>query len=273
MNNERVQPEDLHNNVDFVGIFHQRLRAIPPFPQQEWAAEAWDFQEVGITGIKRKAVGVLFDDAINTIQFPASSDLWIEDPRGLINRGSLHSQVVQRLEEFAAKRNIHIGPAPESYYLIQDDKDDVYLVVNGKTEENFRDVYDNAGLRERYVGLMERYGIKQLIGDGLSEDKDQYGRNKSTDERAFVVDLDLIYRLRQNAYFVGIAKKYGMTNLQLMRFRAIALGAREAGQLIWDDQLAREIVSQDPPRSEFHPTNSEMRDEEFIQFVDDSGEL
>ena len=64
------------------------------------------------------------------------------------------------------------------------------------------------------------------------------------------MDQDLIGERREDLYFLSIAKKYDMTNIQYMRFRIIAKSvldaAKEKGiQIIKSiEEIAQEVVNE-----------------------------
>jgi len=249
---ERFTPEQKEKRpkLDFKQIFQEKLESITPLSDEDSEWEAVDFRNLGIKIIKRKAPAIIFS-------FPKNKEqLWATDPKN-IKSNYPHDKVRAELENFL-KTN-HYKPGIISYatsaYIMQDDKNKLYLFFDGPTaerkkEEADRGYYDGV---KKYDDLIQRYGIEKMIGQfpeiTTEGDTTTYGYKMVP-----ILDRDIIGKIRENDYLRSFAKKYGMSISQFMRFRIRAISAREAAikdkeasekgmqYLIDLDTLAKEVL-------------------------------
>lgn len=124
----RIEEKEKEGEVDFVEIFKQKLESIEPIPENQREYEAWQFEEVGIEKVKRKADAILFKlKHLETLNF----DLWIEDPKDIGPQLWIHERVEQRFEEkFLTPKGLGLETnLPLPGFIIQDNAEELYLLV------------------------------------------------------------------------------------------------------------------------------------------------
>jgi hypothetical protein len=250
---------EFKKKIDFRQVFRAKLESIAPLSEQESKWESPDFQSLGIKKIKRKIPAVIFRK-----YFEGNMQLWITDHRNTTELNYIHDDVRVELRKFLEANNLNpeISLNASSAYIIQDDKDKLYLFFDGVVAEGRKDDVDfgyDCGIEslKKYEKLMKRYGIEKMMGQfnkiKIEGNTTSYGWKMEN-----ILDKDIIGRIRENEYLVSFAKKYKMTNSQFMRFRIRAIAGREAvlltekeivkrgfRYLVNLDDLAKEVIVQD----------------------------
>lgn len=227
--------------VDFVSIFNQRFaeeRALPDSAAREVALCCADIQ---VDMIKKRVPAVVFVASRQSGFYhrDAIRGLWIE-PTNTLEIGTYpHWQLEAKAKSFFSNNGLRFGKVASSS-VFEDGEAKRHLVLDATASLYAeRDLKQNrAESEEFWVGLARDYQLSSVLSDSGT-------RNWNTGEQLRFADSDLIGKLREEEYLLKFAQERQMTNFQWLRFRSLALGARDAKVPIVYTNLADEIVAQD----------------------------
>lgn len=236
MSLERVINGQEQESADtFLSLFHQKINAVTPNPESTWRSNGMDYIGVGIDQVKRNMPAVLF----TTLSQPRKFNIWVEDPRKIINARWPHAETTIALREHLDQQQARLHTQLPSF-VIQDGQDNLYLVVDEIVGDIVRDHAVSELLRGNWSAIIDTYNIKQVITVARNDDP-------TMTYSEVVLDSDLFGRLREDSYLLGFARRYGMNNFQYMRFRSIIYGARTGKEIVPlnYERLAKEILAAD----------------------------
>lgn len=229
--------------------FTHKINAFVPLSPQDGKDEAWRLNGIGITQAKFRAPTCIF--IYNPDQHPEFPryELWVKDPKTLIERYQPHWEVREELDEFARQNNFTTDNIPLSGYVLQDDKDKLHLTVDPYTAKDLGSRFTSDDwLRKSWTRLVEAYGISTIFGNiPFTNTFEKDGMIHSTNDVIVtkVVDQDLIGQIREDNFLGEIAIRNQMTNSQYLRLQLLTSGARDAKIPVVYENIAKEIIADD----------------------------
>lgn len=230
--------------AELVGLFHQRLNGIKPFDDRRGHDEVGRLGQLGITYVRRRAFAVAFTPG----EWDMPHELWIDDPKDVKDHSYPHTQVQENVINYLRRKKI----TPEDFVsgeVIQDGSDDLYLIINPSVGRQIKNIACNQGDLGRYnkmrllmwLSLLERYGIKKVIGD---DDLGYYASSNPLymTRPEFVLGIDLLGQLRGDRFLLGFADEYHMTHTQFCRFTALVRSVQDTNIPVNYERLAKEVA-------------------------------
>jgi len=223
---------------NFVGLFNQRLAAIPPLPSHD-QYEIPLLRDYALPDTKRvvKALPaiVFITGKTNPIYHAeADFDIWIEDPSELDRSYYPHGQLTESMKSYV-RQHSRLHPARvSSAELFERENNERILVLDikdGRQSKENMDEFEDEKLQ--WAAMARRYHITNIYGDFP-----QYGTKYG--EVARVLTADVVGKIREDEFLRGYAQRNTMTNTEWMRFRTRALTAKASGVSVTYDNLVKE---------------------------------
>lgn len=248
---ERLEREQRH----FKELFLKRLQDIEPFSKEDGENEAYSLRPLGISTIRLQAPVVIFALAKSPEYLDDGPyQLWIEDIKRVSDKSYPHYELEAQLESYLDDNKIlksNPRPSRGSAYVIESDQGQLYLTVSSiiasslscRLQCEVEQYVEGQKQFAKFVPLIGEYGLTNIIGTFSLDIKDG-NLTLFTSYQKFLLEADLIGKIRENNYIYSFAEKYQMTYFQFLRFRSLVLACKESSTAIVYDKSAQEIAKE-----------------------------
>ncbi|MFH1713504.1 MAG: hypothetical protein ABH896_04980 [Candidatus Jacksonbacteria bacterium] len=223
--------------VNFAGIFKERLNSFPPVSEKIKQNLPWELED-----IKKLATALVFQIK----KMPSTWDIWIEnfDEEDLKLKydpmGSVHKGVKTLLDRFLRQKlnkNIYQFqfPFPICAYIIIDMMDKIELLIEGEKAEL---IINHSEYEKQIISLYEKYQLNNIIS---AFDFD-YKRRIFAKTESVLNNPNILGKIRELQYLQNFRQYHPMTNTQYARWLT-ASKTKKQGQT--DENIWRKIITMD----------------------------
>lgn len=217
--NQNNQEQSLEQ-INFVKIFHDKLKTIEPLNENLRSYEASYFDKIGVKRVKRKADALYFYTK-NTEE--PKLNLWIEDPKDIGDKVFIHARCEEGLRDFLNLRDEKLNQEIVSLggLIIQDEEDRLYFFTRGAIAKELEWQMSQSYLNKRWISLCQEYEIEKIFGQFSHKWTEGNMKRYGLKTKVILSNIDPAGKEAENRYLLSFAKRYGMTNNQYLRFRLL----------------------------------------------------